>query len=115
MNDSDQYFCNSRAYNKLTTEVRIPRGITAISESAFARSGLQKVVLPDSVREIGVSAFGDCRSLTNVRLPRYAKIARTHEEEKLIEHPQRQGCIKETVSVPGAFSGTPFGKNNDME
>lgn len=95
--------------------MQIPRGITAISESAFARSGLQKVVLPDSVREIGVSAFGDCRSLTDVRLPRYAKIARTHNEEKLIDHLQRQGYIKELVSIPGAFAGTHFGKEHDME
>ena len=72
-------------------------------------------MLPDSVRKIGKAAFESCRSLTDVRLPRYAEIARTHKEEKLIDHPQRQGYIKELVSIPGAFAGTPFGKEHDLE
>ncbi|MBQ8922358.1 MAG: leucine-rich repeat domain-containing protein [Oscillospiraceae bacterium] len=95
--------------------VQIADGVTEIAEAAFARSGIQKAVIPDTVRIIAKSAFADCSSLTDVRLPRFAQIARTHDEEQLIDHPQQQGYIKETVRIPGAFFNTPFGKENGME
>ena len=95
--------------------VQLADGVTEIAEAAFARSGVQKAVIPDSVRVIAGSAFADCSSLTDVRLPRFAQIARTHDEEQLSDHPQRQGYIKETVCIPGAFYNTPFGKAHNLE
>ena len=95
--------------------VQLADGVTEIAKAAFARSGIQKVVIPDTVRIIGESAFEGCDKLTDVRLPRFAQIARTHDEEKLIDHPQQQGYIKETVRITGAFYNTPFGKENGME
>ena len=52
------------------TRVRVPKGIRAIGELAFAdREDLEEVVLPRGVREIHREAFSNCRSLRSVTLP----------------------------------------------
>ena len=48
----------------------IPRGITAIGDSAFSScDSLTSVSIPDSVTSIGDSAFDSCVSLTSVTIP----------------------------------------------
>ena len=47
----------------------IPIGITGIGRSAFVSAGLESVTIPDSVREIGTSAFSGCENLKTVELP----------------------------------------------
>ncbi|MCK6501138.1 MAG: leucine-rich repeat domain-containing protein, partial [Nitrospira sp.] len=44
-------------------------GVTNIGNTAFLRSGLSTVSLPDSMRSIGDSAFSDCTVLTHVAIP----------------------------------------------
>ena len=44
----------------------VPAGVDVIPRSAFANSGLSKIILPVSVREIGTEAFANCESLTSV-------------------------------------------------
>ncbi len=47
----------------------IPGGFEKISDSAFFNSSLKEIIVPDSVKEIGDSAFFQCRNLESVRLP----------------------------------------------
>lgn len=52
------------------TEIVIPNSVTNIGESAFSGcSGLTCVTIPNSVTNIGVCAFQDCSALTDVRIP----------------------------------------------
>ena len=48
--------------------VDIPNTVEVIKESAFESSGLQGIVLPNSVTQIGASAFDCCKELTSVKL-----------------------------------------------
>lgn len=52
------------------TSVRIPEGFTGIEEKAFfGCESLEKVVLPESLEVIGYSAFEGCEKLTVVNIP----------------------------------------------
>ncbi len=51
------------------TEVRFLEGVEAIWGSAFAKSKLTSVEIPDTVTEIGSGAFDCCSALTKVILP----------------------------------------------
>lgn len=46
-----------------------PRKVKAISESAFAESGLTSVSIPGSVKTIGTTAFALCSKLASVSIP----------------------------------------------
>lgn len=53
--------------SRLTSFV-IPDGVTEIGEFSFARSGLNKMTIPDSVRTISYGAFYHCNSLVDVEI-----------------------------------------------
>lgn len=61
----------SQAYyqDNTLTEYEIPDGITEIGDFAFARSGLNSIVIPEGVEKIGYGAFYHCDSLTSVTIP----------------------------------------------
>lgn len=46
--------------------VDLPTSVVYIATNAFSRSGLKKVVIPNSVREVGMDAFAYCKSLDTV-------------------------------------------------
>lgn len=50
-------------------DYEMPEGITEIGEFTFARSNLEKIVIPDGVTTIGYGAFYYCEELRNVTLP----------------------------------------------
>ena len=55
---------------EITGELVIPDSVTEIGNSAFSYcSGLTSVTIPDSVTEIGNSAFSYCSGLTSVTIP----------------------------------------------
>ena len=61
----------SQAYyqDRELKEYEIDENITEIGDFAFARSGLNTVVIPDDVTKIGYGAFYHCDDLTNVIIP----------------------------------------------
>ena len=54
--------------------IDIPDTVEKIGESAFFASGIESVVIPDSVTEIGSYAFANCENLTEVSLGDRVKI-----------------------------------------
>lgn len=46
-----------------------PASITKINSSAFANSGIESIVIPDTITYIGNAAFSDCVSLIEITLP----------------------------------------------
>ena len=57
------YGCTSLTY------FQFPEKLTSIEDQAFFNSGLEKVVLPDSVVSLGAGAFASCKQLRSVELP----------------------------------------------
>lgn len=49
-------------------EVKFPSGLEKIGTHSFADSGLEKIVFPASVKEIGPWAFYGCTHLKSVQL-----------------------------------------------
>lgn len=55
--------------NEDMTEYTIPAGITQIGDFSFARSGLERIVIPAGVVSVGYGAFYHCDSLEAVTIP----------------------------------------------
>lgn len=51
--------------------------LTGIGSYAFAQIGVEEIVIPDTVSEIGANAFDSCQSLVRVELPSSMKIIGT--------------------------------------
>ena len=56
-------------YDSEMTSYTIPENVVRIGEFSFARSGLQSIVIPEGVEEIGYAAFYHCDALKNVDIP----------------------------------------------
>ena len=62
----------SSLYKLLSQEVKViivNDGISYISVDAFSGMGVQKIKLPDSIRQIGERAFADCKNLKEIKIP----------------------------------------------
>lgn len=46
--------------------LRLPQGLTAVGESWFEGSDIEKLVVPSSVTRLGISAFAHCDRLREV-------------------------------------------------
>ncbi len=55
--------------DSLMTTLSIPEGITALKPYVFTRANIVKLLLPDSMREIGPYAFYECEKLRILHLP----------------------------------------------
>ena len=53
---------------RILGEIEFPDGITKIGDEWFKNSNINKVLIPDSVTEIGVSTFEKCKHLQQVIL-----------------------------------------------
>ncbi len=81
-------FANCRSLN----EVIFEDGITKIPDSLCAKSSIKKVIIPDSVTEIGSYAFSNCRQLESILM----KHNNTAENTMSIGSYAFEECIKLT-------------------
>ena len=54
--------------------IDIPQGVTHIAYGAFCNTSLKKVILPDSLKELGEYVFENCRKLEEVTLSKQLEI-----------------------------------------
>ncbi len=88
-------------------EVTIPAGVRTIGPEAFRDSGVERVILPDTVRVIRENAFAGCSALTEVVLPPYL--------EKIADGAFRDCSVLRSITLPAslqeiaasAFDGCP--------
>lgn len=78
--DEKSYFVKGIG-EETSNQIRIPEEynhlpVTKIGYGAFERSSLQRITIPNSVKEIGSYAFSNCHSLTNVTIPSSVTIIR---------------------------------------
>ena len=62
-------------FEKTLTKITLSEGMTIVPQYLCARSGITEITIPDSVKEIGLWAFKDCTSLTDVDLGSVERIA----------------------------------------
>lgn len=55
------------------TSIILPQTITKITTNAFARSGIQKIIIPDAVTSLGGDAFAYCDQLNTVVIGKKVK------------------------------------------
>ncbi len=58
-------------YTGTADQVTVPDSVKRIGEKAFASKKIKRVVIPETVTEIGGAAFQSCKDLEEVQLPSY--------------------------------------------
>ena len=85
-------------------EIVIPHGVEIIEMEAFYNSAFKKVVLPDTLTEIGIAAFMYCSNLTEISFPASIKLIDSMAFYRCPKLPTLY--IPEDTEIRGAFSGT---------
>lgn len=85
--------------------VQLPDGLEEIGIRAFANSGLESIVTPQSVRTIRRGAFCNCGDLKKAVLNEGLEVLGTEEKEMSKEHWSGvfQGSALETVKLPSTL------------
>lgn len=70
IDEEDPYYIKQAPIGEDTiTKIVIPEGVETIESYAFAKlTALKEVVLPSTLKKIGVGAFKDCENLTTINL-----------------------------------------------
>lgn len=62
----------------------VPNGTKRIGNHSFKSSQIQEIILPDSLEEIGVNAFYECKFLSEITLPRgIQKVSRNYDKNHI--------------------------------
>ena len=87
-----------------TTNIASLTHITSIGSRAFIDAGIESMILPDSVTEIGAGAFEACRSLESITLPDNAGF--THIPDNMFSqcNALESILIPKSVTSIGAFA-----------
>ena len=88
--------------------ITLPSNLTNLDEDCFYHSGLDSVIIPNNVEEIGGSAFGWCGNLKYVSFPPSLKKINRFAFER---------CALDSVSLPGlVFIGdNAFANNSNLK
>ena len=52
-----------------SASIFLPKGLTSVSKSSFARNAAEQIVIPDGVTQIASGAFANCPNLKAVVIP----------------------------------------------
>lgn len=88
----DRAFSGCEALKKVT----LPESLREIGKSAFSHCALEAVSLPDGVESIGESCFCWCRSLSAINFPSSLSVIPEHSFEN---------CSLTEVNIPSTVSG----------
>lgn len=96
--------------SKVVKELKVPGGIEhLISNFMLDQTNLQKVILPDTLKSIGQSAFRNCSSLTEINIPHGVLT---------LSQVVFQGCSSlRNITIPSTvtfISSNAFGGNGQM-
>lgn len=69
--------------NSKVKEIDLPHGITKIDTCAFFYSELERIALPDTLKVIGDHAFGYCKSLTELTIPKSVTVIESRAFDEL--------------------------------
>lgn len=69
MPSSLKKICDSAFCLSSLEYIRLNEGLEVIEDSAFFHTKLKEIIIPDSVKDIGMWAFGNCNNLKKVTLP----------------------------------------------
>ncbi len=61
---------NMACWNSSLTSVKLLEGCISVADSAFSRSSIESIILPNTLEEIGSSAFSGCKFLKEIELPK---------------------------------------------
>ena len=67
--DTVTYIGEAFSYSRYLKQITLPKDLKAIGWSAFEKSGITSIIIPEGVKIIASFAFMDCHSLTSVTLP----------------------------------------------
>ena len=103
------------AYNGTESIVTVPEGMTKIGEGAFSgNKKINKVILPSTVKEIGMRAFADCTGLSEINIENINKFGEVCFEGTAI---QEVVFSDEVQEIPvgcfayGSIKSVQLGKN----
>lgn len=103
------------AYNGTESIVTVPEGMTKIGEGAFSgNKKINKVILPSTVKEIGMRAFADCTGLSEINIQNINKFGEVCFEGTAI---QEVVFSDEVQEIPvgcfayGSIKSVQLGKN----
>lgn len=57
------------AYDSYIKDINIPNSVVRIGRGAFAYTNIESIVIPDSIKTIGIEAFYNCTKLKDVTVP----------------------------------------------
>lgn len=130
---------SANAFKKNTSvlNVTIPEGVTKIGAGAFRESKIQSISFPNTLTDIGVSAFQHCHSLTEIVLPPHLEVIKARsfaeclfitsiklpEDVKVIETMAFAGCKVDEIEIPDsvesiardAFHSNPLNTINGLD
>ncbi|MBQ7984384.1 MAG: leucine-rich repeat domain-containing protein [Bacteroidales bacterium] len=88
-------------------QTEIPQSVETVYSFAFAQSGLETVVLPENLSQMGTSVFKDCKSLAYVELP---------DNLRVITENMFQGCDSLTeITIPANLTEIDSGAFMDCK
>ena len=91
------------------TAIELPSTLTDIGDWAFTGSGIEKIVIPASVKYIGKGAFAKCESLTEVIFEEGSQLVS-------IDDYAFDGCVNlATVTIPEGVEAIGAGAFHDCE
>lgn len=98
-------------YNSSNAQVTIPYGVEKIADEVFRNSGIESILLPSSLKEIGAYAFADCKNLCSITIPKSVHYIGNRAFWRCTSLAQIEFLNDDTLLGDGVILGTKAYKN----